>query len=108
MHVIISHQQVIFTNLISFYKFFNDIYFTHVIFLLGLMWVVPQMVTIEQPLSFIKNQKPNSRSQPLICASPKRSHPSNPSRYFKLQKASHYLVSSHSISKSSPAAPKLL
>ena len=35
MHVIISHQQVIFTGLISFYKFFNDIYFTHVIFLLG-------------------------------------------------------------------------
>ena len=35
MHVIISHQQVIFTNLISFYKFFNDMYFTHVIFLLG-------------------------------------------------------------------------
>ena len=31
MHVIISHQQVIFTGLISFYKFFNDIYFTHVI-----------------------------------------------------------------------------
>ena len=35
MHVIISHQQVIFTGLISFYKFFNDMYFTHVIFLLG-------------------------------------------------------------------------
>ena len=35
MHVIISHQQVIFTCLISFYKFFNDMYFTHVIFLLG-------------------------------------------------------------------------
>ena len=36
MHMIISHKQVIFTDLISFYKFFNDIYFTHVIFLLGL------------------------------------------------------------------------
>ena len=35
MHVIISHQQVIFTGLISFYKFFNDMYFTHVILLLG-------------------------------------------------------------------------
>ena len=35
MRVIISHQQVIFTSLISFYKFFNDIYLTHVIFLLG-------------------------------------------------------------------------
>ena len=35
MHMIISHQQVIFTGLISFYKFFNDMYFTHVIFLLG-------------------------------------------------------------------------
>ena len=35
MHVIISHQQVIFTCLISFYKFFNDMYFIHVIFLLG-------------------------------------------------------------------------
>ena len=35
MHVIISHQQVIFTDLISFYKFFNNMYFTHVIFLLG-------------------------------------------------------------------------
>ena len=34
MHVIISHQQVIFTGLISFYKFFNDMYFTHVILLL--------------------------------------------------------------------------
>ena len=42
MHVIISHQQVIFT--ISFYKFFNDMYFTHVIFLLGQMWVgTPKM-----------------------------------------------------------------
>ena len=35
MYVIISHQQVIFTGLISFYKFFNDMYFTHVILLLG-------------------------------------------------------------------------
>ena len=35
MHVIISQQQVIFTGLISFYKFFNDMRFTHVIFLLG-------------------------------------------------------------------------
>ena len=35
MHVIISHQQVIFTGLISFYKFFNNMYFTQVIFLLG-------------------------------------------------------------------------
>ena len=34
MHVIISHQQVIFPGLISFYKFFNDMYFTHVILLL--------------------------------------------------------------------------
>ena len=34
MYVIISHQQVIFPNLISFYKFFNDMYFTHVILLL--------------------------------------------------------------------------
>ena len=39
MHVIISHQQVIFPGLISFYKFFNDMYFTHVILLLGQMWV---------------------------------------------------------------------
>ena len=35
IHVIISHQQVIFTGLISFYKFCSDMYFTHVIFLLG-------------------------------------------------------------------------
>ena len=34
MHVIIFHQQVIFTYLISFYKCFNDMYFTHVILLL--------------------------------------------------------------------------
>ena len=34
MHVIISDQQVIFSGLISFYKIFNDMYFTHVIFLL--------------------------------------------------------------------------
>ena len=39
MHVIIFHQQIIFIGLISFYKFFNDICFTHVIFLLGQMWV---------------------------------------------------------------------
>ena len=34
MYVIISYQQVIFTGLISFYNFFNDMYFTHVISLL--------------------------------------------------------------------------
>ena len=35
MHVIISYQQVIFTDLINFYKFFNNMYFTHVILSLG-------------------------------------------------------------------------
>ena len=35
IYVIISYQEVIFTGLISFYKFFNDMYFTHVILLLG-------------------------------------------------------------------------
>ena len=35
MHVIISHQQVIFTGLISFSKFFNDMNFRQVILLLG-------------------------------------------------------------------------
>lgn len=35
MHVIISHQYVIFIDLISFCKFFNDIHFTRVILLLG-------------------------------------------------------------------------
>ena len=34
IHVIISHQQVIFTGLISFYKFFNDMYFTYIILLM--------------------------------------------------------------------------
>ena len=34
MHVIIFYQIVIFSRLINFYKFFNDIYFTHVILLL--------------------------------------------------------------------------
>ena len=38
MHVIIFQQQVI--DLISFYKFFNDTYFTHVIFLLGSTHVI--------------------------------------------------------------------
>ena len=35
MHVIISLQQVIFTCLISFYKCFNNMYFTYVILLSG-------------------------------------------------------------------------
>ena len=45
MHVIISHQQVIF-----FYKFFNDMYFTHVIFLLGSNVGRYSQGTIEQPM----------------------------------------------------------
>ena len=34
MHVIIFHQIVLFSRLINFYKFFNDMYFTHAILLL--------------------------------------------------------------------------
>ena len=53
MYMIISHQQVIFTDLISFYKFFNDMHFTHIIFLLGSnVGRYPQNEeTIEQPQS---------------------------------------------------------
>ena len=35
MHVIIFYQIVIFSRLINFYKFFNDMYFAHTILLLG-------------------------------------------------------------------------
>ena len=34
MHVIIFYQIVIFSRLINFYKFFNDMYFIHTILLL--------------------------------------------------------------------------
>ena len=34
MHLIIYHQQALFTGLISFYKFFKDMHFTRVILLL--------------------------------------------------------------------------
>ena len=63
MHVIISHQQVIFTDLISFYKFFNDMYFTHVILLLGQMWVGTQNKEWYQRTihRFIPESLPNRR-----------------------------------------------